>query len=258
MPKVDNDTTRSMAQGFIIIAQRRAGGTYLSHCLSNHPQVFCDRAESAHHGSVWRKAMPKLPLPRLLELLMNQEGYNASGCKLVYTQAMEAHSWKLIEERRPFIIHLTRDNKLRQAISIYYNQKVRKGKLPFYPVHSVKAPTGLVPVHIEPQPVIDLMMWLEKWQKKVSQRIELAKLNSLHVTYTDMVRGEGRTRPRMVKETSYQLCNFLGVRRLILGCDLKRVHSHSLQDWIQNYDEFVTAIKDTRFAHHLEDEQVWR
>jgi len=39
----DNDQTKGMAQGAVIIAAIRSGGTFLTHCLSSHSMIHCDR-----------------------------------------------------------------------------------------------------------------------------------------------------------------------------------------------------------------------
>ena len=52
---VQNDRTKNLARPAVVIASVRSGGTYLAHCLSNHPQVFCDRGESLHHDSLWHR-----------------------------------------------------------------------------------------------------------------------------------------------------------------------------------------------------------
>jgi len=53
---VDNDRTKGLALPFLILAHVRTGGTFCAHALSNHPQVYCDRGETLHHLSAWRKA----------------------------------------------------------------------------------------------------------------------------------------------------------------------------------------------------------
>ena len=53
MPKVENDETKYLARPAVLIASVRSGGTFLAHCLSNHPQIFCDRGESLHYRSLW-------------------------------------------------------------------------------------------------------------------------------------------------------------------------------------------------------------
>jgi len=259
MPKVDNDDTKYLAQPFVICAQRRAGGTYLSHCLSNHPQVYCDRAETVHHASVWRRYARKLPVPQLIDMLCHQEGYHASGIKLVYTQFFEQHAWARIREMQPpaRIIHLTRDNKLRQATSIVFNQIVRKGKAPYYPVHTTKHKLTITPTEVNPKAVVKMMQWLDNRQDRYAKALALSGLEVLHMTYGEMVGGEGPTVARMKRSASEKTCDFLGVRRLVLKCDLKRVHSHPLSAWLSNYKEFSKVISNTKYARFLNDERTW-
>jgi len=84
MPKIDNDPTKRIAKPFIILANVRTGGTFLAHCLSNHPEIHCDRGETIHHGSIWRKRATATPFADLFYLLLRQEGYHASGFRMIY------------------------------------------------------------------------------------------------------------------------------------------------------------------------------
>ena len=255
MPKIDNDETKHIAQPFIIIAQKRSGGTYLTHCLSNHPQVFCDRGESVHHASVWRRG--GVPAEGVYRILTDQEGYRASGFRMVYNQAFDTALWQITQDVRPKVIWLTRNNKLRQAVSIIINQKIRKGKADYFPVHAMRE-TGKPPQYtIGPHVIISYIERIIAEDRRAIKRISGAQLDYMPLTYTDMVGNEGTTRPCIQAAATLELCEFLGVAKHVLCCELKRVHSHPLRALLSNWNEVEAAIGDTAYSVWLPDEAAW-
>ena len=255
MPKIDNDETKHIAQRFIIVAQKRSGGTYLTHCLSNHPQVFCDRGESVHHASVWRRG--RVPADAVYKILTDQEGYRASGFRMVYSQAFDVELWKLTQALKPKVIWLTRENKLRQAVSILVNQKIRKGRAEYFPVHTLEE-TGKPPRYtIQPHVIIDAIGGIIAEDKRAIKRISAAQLDYLPLTYGEMVGGEGVTEPCMHDDAAVKACEFLGVNRLSLCCELKRVHSHPLRAMLANWDAIESALMETPYKRWLADEGRW-
>jgi len=250
---IDNDETKGVAQPYVIIANRRTGGTYLAHCLSNHPQVFCDRGESVHHMALWRKYIP----PRkTLHVLTHQEGYHASGFRMVYTQAFHKRIWTHLPQMKPKVIWLTRENILRQGVSVAVNSLVRKGKLTYYPVHTFKerpAPRYDIP----PDHIIKQCIRLTRDDRWAAKRFIDAQMDYLPVTYEDLVGKDGTTQPCVLDSTMQRICDYLGVYRHALCCDLKRVHGHPLSAMLRNWKEVKRAIAKTEFAHYLLEEENW-
>jgi LPS sulfotransferase NodH len=255
MPKVDNDPTKTAAQPFLIIAGVRCGGTYLAHCLSNHPSVFCDRGESMHRHSLWRQH--KIPSQELLHILLNQEGYRASGFRMVHSQAFSKHVWRYIVNTKPNIIHLTRDNIVRQATSLIFHRMVRAHKIPFFPVHTFKETKPPDKVTMSPELVLKTCRELARQKASAHSRMANAGLKILTVEYGDMVGGEGVTQPIINLETGQRICIHLGVSEYPLACDLKRVHQHPLRVMIRNWRGVEAAIAKSEFVEHLKHEIAW-
>lgn len=248
MVKRDNDKTKNTATPFVIIAAVRTGGTFLSHCLSNHTQVYCDRAESLHHLSVWCTTV-KGDRRRILAALLNQTGYHASGCKLTYTQAFNDDIWKWLVKKQPKVIWLYRENVLRQAISVHLNRLVRDGAKIKRPAHTFDE-TGPVSIEISPALFLKYAEGLTKQNKWASERVK--NFNDVYqLTYDDLV-GEGSAAAEKINTTTAKkICDFLGVRYEPLKCDLKRVNHYPLSQLIKNWPDVEAAIKSSEFAGML-------
>lgn len=254
MVRVDNDPTKTIAVPFIICAGVRTGGTYLAHSLSNHPQVFCDRGESMHRLSVWRSRASQVDGWLLLHLLTHQEGYHASGFRMVYSQARPLISHILKEHCK--VIMLRRENVLRQSVSWLYHQMVRKGMIEYFPVHTFDETDAPAMVTLQPDQVLK---WCRQFENAhIEMTEQLKSLPQLQVEYAQMVGGEGETSPKMNRGVSFEICDFLGVDKKIMSCDLKRVHQHPLHALIKNWQDVVNVIQDSEYARFLEDETNWK
>ena len=254
MPKIDNDPTKKVAKPFLIIASVRCGGTYLAHSLSNHPSVYCDRGESMHEHSLWRQN--KVTAMKLLHLLTHQEGYKASGFRMVYSQALSKHVWRWIRGAKPNIIHLSRRNILRQATSLVFHRMVRRGDVEYYPVHTFKQ-TKPPKVTILPDVILKACKELDHANRSVAKHLEKVKLNVLPVEYSQMVGGEGMTTPFVTAEVGKKICNHLGVCEYPLSCELKRVHQHPLKAMLENWSDVEAVVAHSEFAECLADEMNW-
>jgi hypothetical protein len=254
VPKVDNDPTKTTAKPFLIIAGVRCGGTFLAHSLSNHPDVFCDRGESMHEHSLWRQH--KVDAIKLLRLLTHQEGYLASGFRMVYSQAFNKQVWRAIVELKPHVIHLTRKNVLRQAASFLYQRRVRAGKIDYYPVHTFKETGAPKPIAFDPAALIRTCQQFENGNLAVARNLRSAKIPTLNVEYSNML-SEGVTQPMASADVTLAICNFLGVSDYPLTCSLKRVHSHPLRSFISNWADVEEAIANSDFSEHLAHEMRW-
>lgn len=256
MPKIDNDPTKKTAQPFLIVAGVRCGGTFLAHCLSNHPTVFCDRGESMHRHSVWRQGYT-VQAPELLRVLTSQEGYHASGFRMVHSQAFSKHIWREIVNTKPRIIHLRRENVLRQAASLIFHRMVRAHKVPFHPVHTFKEVAPPDKVTIAPGLLLKSCRELVRQSNGADSRMRKAGLSVLTVEYGEMVGGEGEQSIYVELETAREICGHLGICDYPLTCELKRVHAHPLRAMIANWAEVERAIVGSEFVEHIAHEMQW-
>jgi hypothetical protein len=245
----DNDQTKNVAQPAVIVAAIRSGGTFLTHCLSNHSQIACDRGEPIHHLSVWCR-MLKRDRRKILAVLLNQTGYMVSMCRLTYIQAFNEDIWAWLIRQQPWVIWLYRENILRQAISVHLNRLVRdKGQFK-RPAHTFKQ-VGPVSVEVAPAHFLKMCRGLDERNRWAEKRLT-AMRRVERLTYAEVVGGEMAVANQLPTETTKKICNFLGVRYEPLGCDLRRVNPYPLSELIGNWADVERAIKGSEFAELLE------
>lgn len=243
MARIDNDETKGLAVPFLILAHVRTGGTFMAHALSNHPEVFCDRGETLHHLSAWRKVgvRPK----RLMLAIWGMDGYHAAGFRAIYRQAFHPIIWPLIIEMKPRIIHLTRENVTRQGVSFGYQQLVRQGKLPYHPVHTFKRKK---PKRVQADPMEILGYAVKVREEMETGAAQLADYPGkiLAVTYEAMI--SDRPISWMAPDIGDQVADFLGVRHKILDVALQRDFPMPMAKWFKNWDEIRAALEGAGFG----------
>jgi len=208
----------------VIVANVRSGGTFLSHCLSNHEDIHCDRGEVIHHRSIWRQCIPGDPA-LILRCVLDQAHYAVCACKLTYTQAFHKAVWPYLVETRPRLIWLHRENHLRQAVSVILVKLLRKG-LVNQPVHSTRQ-TGPVRVRIAPEIVLDHVRSMASRDADAAKRL-VGLGEYLELTYADVVGGEGNVAYQLPTKTTQRVCKYLGVPYQTLRCRLTRVNAYPL------------------------------
>jgi len=246
MPKiVENDETKYLARPAVIIASVRSGGTFLAHCLSNHPQIFCDRGESLHYRSLWHTHLTT-NRPELLFCLTHMQGYQVSMCKLIYQQALLGEVWPHIAELE-HVIWLRRENTIRQAVSHVLNQAARQGKIE-HPQHTFGR-VGTICMELSPDRLLCVARGLLKQDQRVRKR--LGALTPLALTYEEIV-GPAST---LADGAARRICEFLRVRYIpTLACELTRINPQPLAEMITNWEAVRGAIEGSEFAHCLRDE----
>lgn len=241
--RIDNDQTKGLAQPFLILAHVRTGGTFLAHALSSHPQIYCDRGETLHHLSAWRKA--GIPAVKTVKAIWNQDGYFAAGFRAIYRQAFHEQIWPLVLERKPKIIHLTRRNITRQGVSFGYQQLVRQGVIPFHPVHTFET-RKVVSVKVNPAVIVK---YAEKVRAEIIQaRNKFASYPGqiLTVSYEAMT-GECNT-SYVSDKTCESLLDFLGVQKRPLSVELRRDFDAPMSAWFANWQAIKGALEKAGFG----------
>ena len=248
---VDNDVTKNMALPAVIIANVRSGGTFLSHYLSNHPDIFCDRGESLHHLSIWHTYLTSDRV-KLLHCLTHMTGWHVSMCKLVYGQAFQPDVWAYLVKTKPHVIHLTRRNVVRQAVSALINRSVRSGQhAQVHPAHTVEDVPG-VKISLTPDSILELARGLAT-QDRQSTKALAAFPNVLSLDYASLG-GEGTTVARIPTKVGQTICTFLGVPYHAMSCELKRVNPQPLAEILVNWRDVRPAIQASEFSEFLKGE----
>lgn len=246
----ENDETRGTARPAVIIANIRSGGTFLAHCLSNHPQVFCDRSEGLHHQSIWHAHL-STDRPEVLWVLTHQPGYQVSMVKLTYFQAFKGEVSGWIGQTDPLVLWLGRENKIRQAVSVILNRWARRGRIK-RPQHTFTQPAA-VRVAIPPEMIL-------RWARRLAQLDGFAQdrlggnPRVLRLTYAQVVGGELAQASHLPIGTGRRICEFLGVRAFdAMTCDLKRVNPLPLRRMLRNWDEVRVGVARSEFKGCLAD-----
>lgn len=244
---MDNIGTR-----FVIITWQRTGGTFLSHCLSRHPDVYCYREEV-----LWRKDSPRSLFPKadfldLIRLFIEQPGWGAQGAKIIYGHASpKVLGW--LESHEGRVIHLVRDNVVRVAVSKAIVMAQREIS---YPKRRLVPGSPTDRIVLDPYVVMRIAKEYVAERKKMLGVLGKLKIPILTVSYTDMVGSEGVETFRMQKDASHALCKFLGVRPRVLDCRLYKSGTRRMQDVIRNWDTIEAWVRASGFAYCLEGEEV--
>jgi LPS sulfotransferase NodH len=235
----------------IIIGERRAGGTLMACCLSNHPEVYCDRWEPLNSGSLWYRMFPD-DVDRL-HLLLHQPYYKVSACKL-----LPQHTWRepvatYLKRHRPAVrvIHVYRENILAQAVSCVINLHSRQGAMghPTHAFESVEPP----PVVLAPDEVVAWCTAVTNHHTKACEWVRTSKLPVLRVAYEEMT--DERDVQELPGELAERICNFLDVEVRPLYTLMHKVHDTRLDRLVTNWPDIAKKVQGTKYARFLEVER---
>lgn len=254
---VENNPTRRLARPAVIIANVRTGGTFLAHCLSNHPQIYCDRDEPLHATGIWRRVFGIIRPHVILSIILHQEGYLASMCKLQYGQSRYFGVWDYLMRCKAKVIHVIRENALRQTISLMINKHVRSGQIDFHPQQSFVLAGQPIKISLKPDSVLKHIGDIVKADAEMTQRIVDSGLPHMQLTYADIVGGEGIQAHCIPDATEERLCKFLAVAPCPLYSELRRINPYPLAEMLENWEEIEAAIVNGPFAYCLKDEEIW-
>jgi len=234
----------------IIVGERRAGGTLMACCLSNHPEIYCDRWEPLNSGSLWYRMFPD-DVDRL-HLLLHQPYYKVSMCKL-----LPQHTWRepvarYLERQRPpiRIVHVYRQNILAQAVSCVINVQSRKYTMG-HPTHVFGA-VELAPAVLNPADVVAWCKASLNHHRQATNWASRMKRPVLRVSYEEMT-GNADTE-QLPEGLSHRICKFLDVSKEVLYTRMHKVHSPELSMVVANWSEVMKAIKQSDYARYLEAE----
>jgi len=234
----------------ILIAHVRSGSTFLAHCLSTHPQVFCPRSEPLEMRSAFRKA--KLSPVQILQIVHGQWGYSVAMCKVTYKQVTDP-VLNYLTNRQAKVIHLTRGNLLRTAISAILHTRARRGDLPSRQEHSFEV-GPLTRITVDPENVLKQARKLERQIGRMRERLAGTGLPVLELTYAQIVGAEAMEASALPPETNRRICEFLGVQDSPMTSPLRRQNLYPLSLIVENYDVLERAVRVSGNPDWLQDE----
>jgi len=241
------------ARPAILIAHTRSGGTFLAHCLSTHPDIFCPRGEPLYTRHSWRQSLPHhVPSSAILGCILNAFQYEVGMCRITYIQA-NADVCDYLCSVNARVIILERQNLLRCAVSQTIMGMATRGEV-WYPLHSTQTvdPPG---VTLCPSVVLEKCRWQAEWQVKMYKMSKDWPLRVLRLTYADIVGGEMVNADRLPLAVARTITGFLGVEQYPMLSPLRAISPYSLRSIVTNWDELKTVIQQSEFAHHLEEEK---
>lgn len=225
----------------LLVCHTRTGGTFLSHCLDSHPQVFCARVEVLHPGSVIRKTFPDRDPVDYLKPYLTEYGYRAAFVKVV--QARERQRPQLlrfVKDNGGRIIHLTRRNVLNAAAS----NMLRYLGLATFTTGAVEKFTA----RLDPVKLVEEMRWRLDLTANFRKRVRAAGVPVLSLEYTDLVGHEGADVGRVLPDAAATICDFLSVRRCSLVTELRQCNRWPLRETVENWDEVEAAVRAAGFG----------
>lgn len=215
-----------MTTFFTIAFVGRSGSSFLQGLIDNHPDAQC-------LGELfWDKSASTETI--LDNSVHSTFGISASGFKLGNMHAIEfPEVRKILEKYKYKAIHLTRENRVDQYISMVLAMKNNMWRCDAgdYRIHDFLADAS----HME-----KFLGLMEEHDELI--RDFIGDLPVLDLSYESLVKEDGY----------YPVLDFLGLERQPLVSEFKRQRSNSSQrKAILNYDDMVHHFADTSFAKHF-------
>ena len=221
---------------FVIFAQGRTGSWLLHDFLNTHPDISCDKevldrpVVSPHwfiRGLAASASASLYGFHAQLRHLRDVQGLHPGR----YLGDLHRRGWK--------IIHLRRDNYLRQSVSAMI--AVKRGRW----TEAVDSPRQTIKSHIDPA---ELWSWLERRESsRVAEQAALAGLPHLELVYErDLLR------PACHQQTMDRVFDYLEISPCEITANLRRISGDDLAGCIENFDEVSALLRGSRFAHFLE------
>ena len=227
---------------YLIVFTQRSGSTFLAHCLDSHVNIGCDRGEPVNPLHPLSRLFPYATPTEKVMAILNRQGYQVNIARVNYRHIKNVEPSYI--RSLDGVIHLTRENVLRNIVSAYISTMGRKVNHAYHEQPAQKFNFQAETVKIE----------CERYVDNVAKMIEyLVALNSniLHLTY-EQITGNKET-VLLESEATDKIVKFLGVMRMALCTDLMRTNPQPLKEIIRNYGEICQILKDTPFEKYLEE-----
>lgn len=245
------DSDAKYAHPALLVTHTRSGSTFLNYALSTHPRIFWARGEPLLQGMEWRTTFPCASDADILDCITRASFYKIGGCKVTYEQFGPAVMMWARRNPSVKILHLTRENLIRVAVSQIITGRVVAGKLDGT-AHAFERP-GVHKLAINPDDIVTRAAWQEEQIGKMRVILDWLGVHVLELTYNEIVGGVVEA-SEINPGAAHKICEFLGVEDAPLRCDLRRVNYAPLSEIIDNWDEVKCAIGDTKYAKFLEGE----
>ena len=224
---------------FLIYGQGRTGSELLCNLLDLHPQVHCDTEILFHHAF-----FPKLLIDgKCTACQKDVYGFKVKLYQLQDDQKLEPrqflfdmldNGWK--------IIHLRRDNILRQVVSLIAARQRNS-----FHIKSKTKKTNSKKIEVDCHKILKEISQREAYQEEDFK--VLKELPYLTVVYeNDLLREQDHQR------TVDRIFEYLDIHSVPVQSNFVRLTPNYLSDLVENYDELVGVISQSKYAHFLTNE----
>ena len=228
-----------LSKRFVILAEGRSGSTLLVSLLNSSSQIYCD-------GEILNRSPVLFP-----SLFINMQASRCQspvyGFKLLDYQLEKVQN---VNNPGQFMLNLyqsgykfiysTRRNRLYHALSQI--NAIKKKKL-----HHRLDDGNLEysPIKVDIHELLYTMDVTEATTKRYKGFFE--NIPHLRLTYEENLQDSA-----LHQATSDQVFSFLGLPSTPVKTILVKLMPSSLPDMVENYEELVKAVKETKYAHFLE------
>lgn len=241
----------------IILTSQRSGSTFLQGCLDAHPSVRC-YGELLVGGNLvaprpfkGRRILTKAYRYMMIrawnpESIMDRY-YARNEAPAVVFKAMYNHVDNarvrryLVEHPEIRVIHLRRDNLLKQHVSKLLLSAKRERAWQPHTTHEIP----VVTVRVDPaKAVADMRRVRDAFED--FERL-LAGHRKIELLYERLFNG-----PTLSNEAWTKIGELLEIEPAAAGSDLIKMNPNDLRPMVTNYDELAAALAGTEFERHLD------
>lgn len=222
---------------FLLFAYGRSGSELLRSLINSHPDIYCDEEifldRKALFPQRYLSNRAKIPQKKIY-------GYKAKlpQLELQYRDHEKLKATFLTKEFQ--IIYLRRKNFLRQALSVIIG--IQRNKW-----HDTKAaPLSGKKFHVDCNELLERIRWIEIYENKEKEM--LRGLDYLFIHYE-----EDLLDPQNHQKTLNKIFHFLRVDPVPVDTAYVRTSTKNLSDYIENYEEVVDVINNSKYSIFLND-----
>lgn len=189
---------RTMPRPAILAADCRSGSTFLSGCLSNHPEIFWTRGEIAS-----KRFEVKVSKTELLSFVFHQQWYSSAGVKVMLSQFTDSLVQYLSAVDGLLVILLRREDVVEQAISWEANLKTN------FAHNWLRLQPPEVEVELSVCDVNSRVDLIRRRYARLTDIVSKLGAETLEVTYEQLTGG--RDASEVAFEQAKRICEFLRV-----------------------------------------------
>lgn len=260
---VDNSTR------FVVLGSQRSGTVFIESLISSHPEAHCwgeillgmdgptavDYPAVLHQQRIlrhaWQQVMSGSALrpAKVIRMSFMEPSVPAVGFRLMYNQARWRER-RAVVEMRARVIHIRRDNSLRQYVSLTQMRR-RQRELGAHSAHArdgVRFPA----VHVDPGRALRFVQSQERLKKSFAALF--SEQTVLELSYESDILGVGAESQLVAhRHLAASIVDVLNLSPHEMTAKTSATGGLTLSASVSNYGELAEAVLKTRFAWMLDD-----